>query len=195
MIFLIISNTLGVWVLACPAIIIDTVVSCNHIAIAVVVAIVLYWQMLCLEFYGTCYCSNDVVIGLCRWKATHIGNNSCHLLNTCGHNTCYSGFPSAKTYYSIMIAITSAAKTKGITYANIKNMARTTTIAMCLPFTIVSMLIVGHTNMHTHKMLEIIKNSIILNLRKPCCKPSKSLSCTRKIFCLWKNLNPVQLTN
>ena len=36
MLFLIISNTLGVWVLVCPATFVDTVVNGDHIAMAFV---------------------------------------------------------------------------------------------------------------------------------------------------------------
>ena len=41
--------TLGVWLLVCPVIFIDIVVTGNHIAMAVVIAIALCQKMLCLE--------------------------------------------------------------------------------------------------------------------------------------------------
>ena len=41
MLFLIISNALGVWLLVCPAIFMDIVVNGDHIAMAVFIAIVL----------------------------------------------------------------------------------------------------------------------------------------------------------
>ena len=47
---LILFNNLGVWVLVCPAIFMDSVVNGNLIVMADVVAIALCWQMLCLGF-------------------------------------------------------------------------------------------------------------------------------------------------
>ena len=37
-------DTSGVWVLVCPAIFMDVVVNCNHIAMAIVIAIDIHWQ-------------------------------------------------------------------------------------------------------------------------------------------------------
>ena len=58
--YLAIFDTLNVWVLVCPAIFIDIVVKSNHVAMAVVIAIGLCWQMLYLEIVAdviaTLYC-------------------------------------------------------------------------------------------------------------------------------------------
>ena len=61
MLILINFNTLGVWVLLCPAIFMDTVVNGDHIVMADVVAIALHWWMLLLSC---------VVVLSDRWKAT-----------------------------------------------------------------------------------------------------------------------------
>ena len=50
MLILVNFNTLGVWVLVCPAIFMNTVEISDHIVIADVAAITSSWQMSCLEF-------------------------------------------------------------------------------------------------------------------------------------------------
>ena len=60
MLTLINFSTLGVWVLVCPAICMDTVVNGNHIVMADVVALALWWQMLLpLHYVGRC-CALDL---------------------------------------------------------------------------------------------------------------------------------------
>ena len=71
--------------------------------------------------------------------------------------------------------------------------ALTTGIGMWLPFTTVSIKIVGHTDTHIPKVLEIVKDNIFSNLRKPCYGHGKRLNLTKKIFCFrGKKFNLVQ---
>ena len=62
------------WVMfICPVVFMNTVVNGNYIAMTVVVAIVIYWQMLCLEFCGT-------IMFLYVWQMeSHCGRCSWHL--------------------------------------------------------------------------------------------------------------------
>ena len=61
MLTLTIFNTLGEWMSVCPKIFMDTVLNSNHIVMADVMVIALWWQMLL---------PHNVVVLCGRWKAT-----------------------------------------------------------------------------------------------------------------------------
>ena len=105
----------------------------------------------------------------------HIGNNTCHLLNTCGHNTCHSGFPSATHTTITQWWQPHLPDTSGDNICQQNNDQNN--------YSVVSIYHSvhkkgGYTNTIYLMYWKTLRITFTPDLRKPCCRPGESLSST-----------------